>query len=106
MPAALALVLGQAACGQPMAKVVRDGKPSNPAVEAGGYRPPVQPPPDVPYSLTGAVAASEGTWFTHYALWPWRMMLDSLSFRPRREPAFMVHSLPPERRPPHFFPPP
>jgi hypothetical protein len=46
---------------QAMARVVRDGKtaPSNPAVEAGGTRPAPQSPPQVPYSLIGALASEE-----------------------------------------------
>jgi hypothetical protein len=105
--AALVLLLCQEVASQAIAKVVRDGKAtqSNQAVESGGYRPPPQQsPPDPPYSLVGAIA-SQGNWLSQCALWPWRM-IGSLSFRHRREPAFMVHSLPPERRPFNWVPPP
>jgi hypothetical protein len=96
---ALLVILWQAAACQAIAKVVRDGKPSNQAVEAGGTRPSPHAQPDPPPSVTGALVSEEG-WFTRCALWPWRM-LGSMSFHPSREPRFMIHAIPPERRPPH-----
>jgi hypothetical protein len=65
----------QTSVDQGMAKVVRDsnGVVSNPGVEEGGYRLPVQPPPPIPYSFIGSFA-SEGNWIMQCGLWPWRQL--------------------------------
>jgi hypothetical protein len=56
--AALVLVLCQEMSDQAVAKVVRTGRgaPSNPTVEEGGLHLAPAPPPQIPYSLIGALA--------------------------------------------------
>jgi hypothetical protein len=71
--AALVLVAGQHPADQATAKVVRDGKsaPANSAVDAGGTRLHPGRPPQIPYSLIGAIS-SDSHWFAPCVFWPWR----------------------------------
>jgi hypothetical protein len=77
---ALLVVACRGVVEQAAAKVVRDGKgatPANPAVEAGGIRRLPATPPQVPYSLIGAIA-SQDRWIGSCSIWQWGL-LNSLS---------------------------
>jgi hypothetical protein len=88
--------------GDTIATVVHGGAVSNKAVEAGGIRLPLQPPPPVPYSLIGATAS--GTWFTQCAFGPlW--LLGSLA-GPYPWPAEPIPGRPLDNRPLDWVPPP
>jgi hypothetical protein len=73
--AALVLILWRGGVEQGKATVIRDsrGGPANPTVEAGGHHLPPAPPPPVPYSFIGPVAA-EGRWYAPCLVWPWRVV--------------------------------
>jgi len=76
--AAVVLVLCRAPAHQGAARIIRDGKdrPTNPAVEAGGYPLPFRRddtgPLVIPYSLIGAIWA-ENRWLPPCIVWPWRI---------------------------------
>jgi hypothetical protein len=77
---ALLVVVCRGAVDQAGAKVVRDGKgatPANPAVEAGGLRRQSAAPPQIPYSLIGAIAGQD-RWIGACSIWQ-SGLLDSLS---------------------------
>lgn len=69
--AAVVLVLCRVAMDRGEATVVRDGKATNPAVQAGGQPLRSTAPQDrISYNLVGAIGSNNG-WWASGALWPW-----------------------------------